>query len=509
MTAASLIALPVLVPLICAVLLLLLPRRPSVQRTGLFLASAVNLLTALALFESIRRAAGPVSVNFGDWEAPVGITFHADLLAVIMLLTAALVGFCGAWFACGEIGRVLWRKHYASFYMLLLVGINGAFLTGDLFNLFVWFEVMLLASFAMMVMGRKARTFEGSTKYVVLNMLSSFFFLSGLGILYGKVGSLNLNDIASRLADGNSDPLVLTSAALLLLAFGIKAGVFPLYFWLPASYPHTGFTTAAVFGGLLTKVGVYALFRVFGGPFGFLSEMTANIFLWIGAITMVVGVLGAASQFHIRRILSFHIISQIGYLVLGLGLFSTGAIAAAIFYTVHHIVVKTNLFFAAGLIATTGRTENLKRLGGLATGMPLLAILFAIPALSLGGIPPLSGFFAKFLLIREALREGAWGFATLALGVGVFTLFSMSKVWAEAFWKDCPRRTGLCRIRRGQLAPVALLAAATVAIGFAFGPIFELTERAAEQLKAQNPATSVAESKDASKTSPPRSPAQP
>jgi len=494
MTAASFIALPVLVPLISAVLLLLLPRRPSVQRVGLFVASAFNLLAAVRLFESIRRAPGPVTMEFGGWEAPVGIAFYADLLAVIMVLTAALVGFCGAWYACGEIGRVLWRKHYAFFYMLLLTGINGAFLTGDLFNLFVWFEVMLLASFAMMVMGRNARTLEGSTKYVVLNMLSSFFFLSGLGILYGKVGSLNLNDIAVRLADSNSDPLVLTSAALLLLAFGIKAGVFPLYFWLPASYPFTGFATAAVFGGLLTKVGVYALFRVFGGAFAFLSEMTSGIFLWAGALTMVVGVLGAASQFHVRRILSFHIISQIGYLVLGLGLFTKGAFAAAIFYTVHHIVVKTNLFFAAGLIAATGRSENLKRLGGLANKMPLLAILFAIPALSLGGIPPLSGFFAKFLLIRETLREGAWGFAALALAVGVFTLFSMSKVWAEAFWKDCPRRTGLCCIRRGQLAPVALLAAVTVAIGLAFGPVYALAERAAEQLQAQNPATSIIES---------------
>ncbi len=492
MTAAPLIALPVLLPLISAIVVVLLPRRPAIQRSMLFGATGLNLMAALALFEAVRRAPDPMTVAFGGWDAPVGISFYGDLMTAMMVLVAGLVGFCGAWYACGEIGRVLWRKHYAFFFLLLITGINGAFLTGDLFNLFVWFEVMLMASFAMMVMGRNAHTFEGATKYVVLNMLSSFFFLSGLGILYGKVGSLNLNDVALRLADSNSDPLILTSGALLLLAFGIKAGVFPLYFWLPASYPYTGFTTAAVFGGLLTKVGVYALFRVFGGALDILSETTADLFLWVGAATMVVGVLGAASQFHVRRILSFHIVSQIGYLVLGLGLFTEGAFAAAIFYTIHHIVVKTNLFFAAGLIAASGRSERLERLGGLFTRMPLLAFLFAIPALSLGGIPPLSGFFAKFLVIREALREEAWGFAAVALGVGVLTLFSMTKIWSEAFWKDSPRKTGLCRVRPGRLAPVALLAGVTVAIGLACGPVYDLAARAAAQLDAQNPAAATA-----------------
>ncbi len=488
MTSAHLIALPVLIPMVAGIVVLLCPRRPTVQGCGLVVATGLNLAGAWALFDAVNKSPEPLTVAFGGWDATVGITFHADLLAVIMVLVSALIGFCGAWFARGEIGRLLWKKNYAFFYLLLMAGIGGAFLTGDLFNLFVWFEVMLMASFAMMVLGRRRRTLEGTFKYVVINMLSSFFFLSGLGIIYGKVGSLNLAEIAARLDGGAADPLILTAAALLLLAFGIKAGVFPLYFWLPASYPQTGFTTAAVFGGLLTKVGVYSLFRVFGGALGFLSEMTADLFVWIGAATMVAGVLGAASQFHVRRILSFHIVSQIGYLVLGLGLFTQGAFAAAIFYTVHHIIVKTNLFFAAGLIAATGRTERLERLGGLFTKAPLLALLFAIPAMSLGGIPPLSGFFAKFFIVREALRVEAWVPAAVALAVGVLTLFSMTKIWSEAFWKESPRKSGLCRISRWQQVPVALLAAVTVAIGFGFGPVYELSERAAAQLVAGSPA---------------------
>ncbi|MEM6280141.1 MAG: proton-conducting transporter membrane subunit, partial [Verrucomicrobiota bacterium] len=295
------------------------------------------------------------------------------------------------------------------------------------------------------------------------------------------------DEIALGLGNTGGDPVILSTAALFLMAFGIKAGVFPLYFWLPPAYPNTGFATAAVFGGLLTKVGVYALFRVFGGAFGFLSEVTGPLFLVVGALTMVSGVLGAASQFHTRRILSFHIVSQIGYIVLGLGLFTQGAFAAAIFYIVHHILVKTNLFLAAGAIAATGRSERLEKLGGLLKGAPLLAFLFLIPALSLGGIPPLSGFFAKFLLLREALREEAYFYAVVALLVGVVTLFSMIKIWGEAFWKETPRPQGIEKFRIMQIVPIASLGAMTITIGFMVEPLFELSGRAAEQLLQSNP----------------------
>lgn len=475
-----------LAPMLSAALLVLRRHDVRLQRAGLMLAMGINLAASVLLFSQVNRATGPLVTEFGRWAVPVGIGFHVDLLSAIMVLVTAVVAFCGAWYALGEIGGTIWRRSYGAFYCLLIAGINGALCTGDLFNMFVWFEVMLTASFALLVLGRRRRTLQGATKYVVINMVSSFLFLCALGLLYGKTGTLNLGDIARRLASSDSDPLILTSAALLMVAFGIKAGVFPLYFWLPASYPHTGFATSAVFGGLLTKVGVYALFRVFGGVLGTFSELTGPLLLVIGALTMVLGVLGAASQFHLRRILSFHIISQIGYLVMGLGLFTQGAIAAAIFYTAHHILVKTNLFFAAGLIAVTGRSERLDRLGGLITARPMLALLFAIPALSLGGIPPLSGFFAKFLLIREALRAGAWVWAAIALAVGLLTLFSMSKIWAEAFWKPSPRSRGPQPVRRpGRMAPMAIMAALTILIGLFVGPLYRIADRASEQLIAQ------------------------
>lgn len=481
------IILPVILPMLLSLVAWQCRRSAFTSRWLLPGGMAALLGAAVWLFAMVNAAPGPIRVDFGGWEKPLGISFKADLFAVIMVVVASIIGFAGSLFAVSEIGRLIWRKGYGTFFFLLLAGINGAFLTNDLFNLFVWFEVMLMASFAMLVLGRRKYVFEGATKYVVINMVSSFFFLSALGLLYGKTGQLNLDEIALRLANSGADPIILSTAALFLMAFGIKAGVFPLYFWLPPAYPNTGFATAAVFGGLLTKVGVYALFRIFGGAFGFLSDVTAPLFLIVGALTMVTGVLGAASQFHTRRILSFHIVSQIGYIVLGLGLFTQGAFAAAIFYIVHHILVKTNLFLAAGAIAATGRSERLEKLGGLLKGAPLLAFLFLIPALSLGGIPPLSGFFAKFLLLREAFREEAYLYAAIALIVGVVTLFSMIKIWGEAFWKETPRPKGIEQYRLMQVVPVAMLGAMTITIGFLVEPLFELSGRAAVQLIQSNP----------------------
>jgi len=487
MSPQAIAVLPVVLPFLLSLAIIVGKGRAGLSRATLVVATVLNLFAALYLFSVTKAGDAPLQIKLGGWDAPVGIAFYVDLLAAIMVLVTAVIALCGAIYALGEIGQRIWKGYYGFFYLMLITGINGAFLTNDLFNLFVWFEVMLMASFAMMALGRRRYTIGGTTKYVVINMLASFFLLSGLGILYGKAGNLNLNVIAQSLAESGSDPMILTSSVFLLLAFGIKAGVFPLFFWLPASYPHTGFVTAAVFGGLLTKVGVYALFRVFGGALGFLSDYTAELFVAVGVATMIVGVFGAASQMHTRRILSFHIVSQIGYLVLCLGLFTKGAFAAGIFYMVHHILVKANLFFIAGLIAKTGRTEDLKKLGGLFQQRPLLAILFAVPALSLGGIPPFSGFFAKLFVIQEVFAMEAFLVAGAAIAVGLLTLYSMTKIWAEAFWKESPRQTALCRIPRLQLMPVAMLSVMTVLLGVFVEPAYEISQEASRQLWELNP----------------------
>jgi multicomponent Na+:H+ antiporter subunit D len=356
-----------------------------------------------------------------------------------------------------------------------------------------------MASFALMALGGGRAQLEGAVKYFVLSLLSSVIFLTAVGLLYGATGTLNLARLSQvvpeRLTPGLRDAL----AMLFLGAFGLKAAVFPLFAWLPASYPTAPAPVSAIFAGLLTKVGVYALVRTFTLVFPWEGSVTVVLPV-VAGLTMVTGVLGAASQTGVRRILSFHIVSQIGYMVLGLAWATPLALAGATFYLVHHIVTKTNLFLVAGLVQRLRGTEELARLGGLAA-RPLVAVLFLVPALSLAGVPPLSGFWAKLLIVRAGLAVEAWWLVGVAAGTGLLTVYSMTKIWSEAFWKPAPPEEPTAPPRgvaaraepAGPLwtlvAPIALLAAVTVGLGLAAGPVIALADRAAEQLA--NPALYV------------------
>jgi multicomponent Na+:H+ antiporter subunit D len=376
------------------------------------------------------------------------------------------------------------------------MGVCGAFLTGDLFNLYVWFEVMLMASFVLMALGGERGQMEGAIKYVALNLVSSAMFLAALGLLYGMAGTLNMADLAQKfsLDPPTQSPGLVTAVAMLFMsAFGIKAAVFPLFFWLPASYHTPPAAVSALFAGLLTKVGVYALIRVF--TLIFLQDIgfTHSLLLVVAALTMISGVLGAAAQNEFRRVLSFLIISHIGYMIMGLGLFTSLALAGSVFYTAHHIIAKTNLFLVSGVVERLGGTPELKKLGGLYRARPILALLFLVPSMSLVGIPPLSGFFAKLSLARAGLETEQYVLVAIALGVSILTLFAMLRLWAEAFWKPEPPseahtgRTGLNV--RAWLYPIVFLAGLTVLIGLGAGPVFRVALQAGEQL--MNPSTYI------------------
>ena len=368
----------------------------------------------------------------------------------------------------------------------LLVGVCGAFITGDVFNLYVWFEVLLVGSFALLVLGGGRRRLSGTVVYVVLNLVATMMFLLAAGMLYGASGSLNMALLAQAFAAGEVPATAHAAVVLMLTAFSIKAALFPVFGWLPASY-HVAWTpVSALFAGLLTKVGVYALIRIvtlFWPDAGIAHE----VLLWVACATMLIGVLGAAAQVEVRRILSFHIVSQVGYMILGLAIATPLALAGAVFYLIHHIVVKANLFFIGGIAARLTGSERLAAMGGLYARAPWLALLFAIPALSLAGIPPLSGFWAKFVLVKASLDASAWIAAGVALLTGIFTLLSMSKIWNEAFLKPHPAGTAGMRSTAGlrpALWAVTALAAMTVAIGLAAGPVMDYAVAAAEQLAA-------------------------
>lgn len=482
---------PLMVPIIGAVFLLIFTRSAWTQRIGGVFFSGLCFIGSLYLV-SVVDTVDYIVLQSGGWAAPFGISLVADRFSAIMVSVSSFMGFGVAWYAVGEIDTGRLRRYFFPLYLVLLFGVNGAFLTGDLFNLYVWFEVMLIASFILMAAGGRRQELEGALKYVSLNLLASVFFLIGAGMVYGITGTLNMADISAKVSAAPDAAGILPAAMLLFVAFSVKAALFPFFFWLPSSY-HTPLpAVSAIFAGLLTKVGVYALFRFHTLLFASLFSHFQTLLIVLSVLTMVTGVLGAASHFQMRRILSFHIISQIGYMTVALAIMTPLALASGIFYLVHHIIVKTNLFLISGVVVQIKGSDDLARVGGLSKSAPWLALLFFIPAFSLGGIPPLSGFWAKFGVVKAGLAGGHWWVVAFALLVGVLTLYSMTKIWAEAFWKKQPEAvedapsvsvlgsTGASL--RWMLPPIALMALATVLIGLLGEPLFNYTERAAAQL---------------------------
>jgi len=334
---------------------------------------------------------------------------------------------------------------------------------------------MLMASYFLLTHGTSRRQAQEAFGYVAINLIASTFFLFAVALIYSAAGTLNMAHLAQRIPQAPAAP-VRAGAALLLLAFGIKAAIFPLYYWLPHAYAIPPAGIAGFFGGMLTKVGVYSLFRVF--TIVFPSAGPDPLMLWLAAGTMFLGVLGALAQEDIRRILSFHIISQVGYMFMGLALASQLGIAGGIFYILHHIVVKVGLILAGGAIEETYGTGRLERLGGLARTNGVLALVFVICALSLAGVPPFSGFFAKLLLIRAGLAVGQPGVVAVSILVSLLTLMSMVKIYSNAFWGPGTP----ARVPARLIAPAAVLAAITVMVGLGARGLFALTATAAAHL---------------------------
>ena len=490
MTDGLLLSLPLVLPFAAAIAAFLLRAAPAARWIGVA-GAALHLAAGLALMSEVI-AQGPVAAQMGGWPAPYGITLVADTLSAVMVVITGITALAVAVYATADIDPASERLGYHALFAVLIGGVTGAFLTGDLFNLYVWFEVMLISSFGLLVMGGRRAQLDAGIKYVTLNLVSTVLFLSAIGLLYGATGTLNLADLRGAVAAG--DPGLMTViAGLFLVGFGIKAGVFPLFFWLPASYHTPAFAVSAVFAGLLTKVGVYAMIRLFTLVFTQDVGFTHGVMLWVAVLTMVVGVLGAAAQTDMRRILSFHIVSQIGYMVLGLALLTPLALAGSVFYLVHHIIVKANLFLVAGVASRIAGGTEIDRIGGLYKGAPLLAFLFLVPAFSLAGFPPLSGFWAKYVLVKASMDLGLWLVAFAALAVGLMTIYSMTKIWGRAFWAPHPGgivpRLGQLRPaeRRALMLPIAGLAALTVVIGLVPQPFVALAERAAAELLDPSP----------------------
>lgn len=516
--------LAVALPIMAAALTFLLRRHALAQRVV-----SITTLSATLLLECIMLAwswqHGASAVLLGGWAPPFGISMVVDEFSSLMLVVSSVVSLVVLIYATAQgsadgdaDGPV--SVFYPS-YLILVAGVSNAFLAGDLFNLYVGFEILLTASYVLLTLGGSPERIRAATTYVVVSVISSLLFLTAIAMIYGATGTVNLADLALKL--GELSPGTQTVLHLMLLtAFGIKAAIFPLSFWLPDSYPTAPAPVTAVFAGLLTKVGVYAMVRT--ETLLFPQDDLDTLLMWVAFFTMLVGILGAVAQSDIKRMLSFTLTSHIGFMVFGLALNSQLGLTATIYYVAHHIVVQTSLFLVVGLIERRAGSSQIDRLGSLAKLAPILAILYFIPAMNLAGIPPFSGFLGKLGLLEAGVAEGgwvAWVLVAASLVTSLLTLLAVARVWNRAFWRRAEDASeadpmllaaanegGMIRTYeavadmpesrysdRGdvKVLPTTMVwcTGALVAVGVALtvfaGPLFHLSEQAATHLRERTP----------------------
>ncbi|RIV40247.1 monovalent cation/H+ antiporter subunit D family protein [Micromonospora radicis] len=454
---------------------------------------AANLLAGVALVTETRDGT-VLAHGVGGWVPGIAIPFVADTLAALMVTVTGLLTLVCVLFALASgTGRL---RLFAPLVLALTAGVNGALLTADVFNLFVFIEVMLLPSYGLYILARQRQgdpaAVTGSRLYVTFNLFVSTVFLAGVALVYGTAGTVNLAELAGAATDS---PLVAAATALCLFALAMKAAVIPTHGWLGRTYPATSPAVTALFSGLHTKVAIYAIYRIYAVVFD-----GDQRYLWIGVVvfsaTMLVGVMAAVGADTMRSILAFHMVSQIGYILLGVALFTPAGLTAGIFYLLHHMIVKASLFLSTGAVETHYGTGRLDALRGAVRREPVLAISFGLAALSLAGLPPLSGFVAKLTLIMAAADAGQPVVVAIALVVSLVTLLSMLKIWNAVFAApsraDGPgdpvagggqlltaRRTA---VRTSLAVPAAVLAVVTVGLGVGGEVLLGLASAAADGL---------------------------
>lgn len=487
---SNFLVLPVLIPLITGALMVLL--RPSNRIKRRLAGLGVTLLMVAIGYIGLRVSAEDVLLlRLGEWEPPFGIVFAVDWLSVVMLVFLNLIAFSVILYSffkerngSGE------SPYFYSLMMFQIAGVNGALCTGDLFNLFVWYEVMLISSYALLAQGGYRKKIKGVPDYIVINIVSSSLFLVALGLTYASFGTLNMAHLAQLIQNGHGHAWMTPLAVLFFLVFGTKAAVFPLYFWLFRGYPVASTPVVALFSGLLTKVGVYSMLRVFpllfAGQFDGTATFLKVLFYLVGAASILFGVFGALSRHEWKDVLSHHITSQIGYMIVGIGLWSTAAFAMALYYLVQAAVAKSGLFLIGGMTEDYTGTTVLKKQGGLLTRIPFVSGLFLLAGLALAGVPPFSGFFAKMTYIFAAFEIATrWAYFVAGVGLlgGLFTLYSMIKIWRKSFLGEVDEERAVGSINRGLYLGPALLVTTSILLGIFVGPVMNYMRKASEQMK--------------------------
>lgn len=460
----NILVFPMILPILAGIILIFF-------RTFRKLQAWVSIGTMLAvagiavyLLNKVQTE-GILRLDFGGWQPPFGILFVADSFALLLVIAASVVTVICLMYAVFTAGKKLISMYFYPSVLFLNAGVIGSFLTGDLFNLFVCFEVMLLSSYVLLTLGGTKRQLREAIKYVSINIVSSWFFLVALAYLYGSVGTLNMAHIAARVAENGQDPLLTTISVMFLLVFGLKAGLL-LYFWLPGSYSAPPAVTSALFGALLTKVGIYALFRIFSLIFVHKPDFTLSLLGIMAALTLIGGSLGAVAHNDIRKIAAYNVVIAVGFILAGFAISTPESIEGSIYYLIHDMVVKALLFLVIGTMITLTGTAQINKMSGLMKNYPVLGWSFFIAMLSLAGVPPFSGFIGKVLVSEGAIVSGSYVLLTLTLLSSIFVLYSLLRIFKNCFWGETIiSKEEQVPLRKGMLIPSLILVALTAGIG--------------------------------------------
>ncbi|MFQ5588957.1 MAG: complex I subunit 5 family protein [Nitrospiria bacterium] len=476
----QLLILPILIPLGTAILLLLLRFAPLARRVIIALSGVSILVTNVSLLSAIDQG-GIRSYRLGGWPAPFGIVLVGDLLSGIMLVLGSIIAACALFYSFGYLKEDDQQAIFHPLFFFLWTGTNGTFLTGDIFNLFVMFEIILMSIYSLLTLLGDKKQIEAGLKLISMGLLSSAMFLAAVGGIYALAGTLNMADLAVKVKPHAGHPLVAAVAMMFIGVFGLKAAMMPLHFWLPDVHSSAPTPISAMLSGILIKVGVYAIIRVFCLIFVELQGTFQAFILTLACVTMFVGAMGAVGQTDLKRLLAYSSVSQIGYILMGVGFFSVAGMGAAIFYTISHGIIKASLFLAAGILKKMKGTTEMSAHGDMINISPLFTLFFLIAVAGLGGIPPSSGFFMKFQVIKAGLDGAFYAPVAVALVVSLFTLFYLVQSWQKVCLlarKEAPTILPSFKM----LVPVGVLAILCLALGFAADPIIHLTNAASQQL---------------------------
>ncbi|WP_047986358.1 Na+/H+ antiporter subunit D [Ornithinibacillus californiensis] len=479
---SNLTILPIIIPMLAGIIVAFTNSRVKITRALTKLLTIISLVVAMIVTYSVFTD-GTIILETGDWVAPYGIILVADKLSILLILTTNIIATAAVFYAPHSLTLKQETHYFYTFYFMLIAGVSGAFLTGDLFNLFVFFEVLLMASYALIVLGGDRVQLRESIKYVLINLFSSMLFVTAVALLYGAVGTINMAQIAERVAEVEQDGILTTIAVLLFFVFGTKAALFPLYYWLPRPYIVPNPVVSALFGALLTKVGIYSILRVFSLIFVHRMEITHEAFIWIAGLSMLFGVIGALSTNNIKLIISYNIIPAIGFIIMGIGIFNQDALSGSIYYLIHDMIIKSALFLLVGVIAYVAGTSDLTKMKGLIHHYPVIGWLLFISAFILAGIPPFSGFIGKLLLLKGAVTADEIVITIIALLSSLLILYSVMKIFIRGFWgekddtKNYTKKASL-----GLILPIAGLLAVSVFLGVGAEFVYPSIEGIAEYL---------------------------